>query len=201
MRNQVSVLSKRQLRRIINFSKSRYKTNDFNHSIDHMMLTVRIAKVLAKAEGANEEICLVAAYLHDIGRQKAKGKHGREGAAIARRFLKDMNLPPGFISSVCYAVGQHDCGSVKKTSEAAVLWDADKLQAVGPFGFIRIFAHHLAYDTRDVYRAKRLTQNRIDFFNQRFHTRTGRRLARQLRAFMDNFYGLIDSVKSGRIRI
>jgi len=199
MRKHGRVLSKKQLVQIIDFARSKYETNDFNHNIDHMELTVRIAGILAKKEGADAEICMVAAYLHDIGRKKIKGRHGEKGAGMARVFLEKMELSPVFVNAVCYCISRHDSGSPKRTKEAAVLWDADKLQAVGPFGFIRIFAHHLIYDTRDIYLAKQLAQKKIRFFYQRFHTRTGKALAKRLHNYMDEFYALIDLVKKAQI--
>ena len=193
------ILSKKKLNQIIDFARSKAKTNDFNHNIDHMELTVRVARILAKKEGADAEICMVAAYLHDIGRKKIKGRHGQEGARQARAFLNTIKLPAEFVNAVCYCISRHDSGSPKRSKEAAVLWDADKLQAIGPFGFIRIFAHHLIYDTRDIYLAKQLTQKRTNFFYQRFHTRTGKALAKRLHNFMDEFYALIDLVKKAQI--
>ena len=164
-----------------------------------MELTVKIAKVLARMEGADEEVCVVAAYLHDIGRRGAKGKHGPRGAKMARAFLKKLGLPEAFIRSVWYAVALHDSGPPKRTKEAAVLWDADKLQSIGPYGFIRIFAHHLWYDTKDIHLARRLTASRHTFFFKRFHTKSGRALAKRLHTFMDTFYDLLQSVKAAKI--
>ena len=192
-------LSSKQLKQIIAFARNRVKANDFNHNIDHMELTVRIARILARQEGADEEVCLAASYLHDIGRKKARGRHGKDGARIARAFLKQNGFPAAFINAVCYAIGQHDSGSAKKTKEAAVLWDADKLQAVGPFGFIRIFAHHLTYDTRDIYLAKRMTQRRIDFFYRRFYTKSGKILARRLHNYLNKFCELADIIRQGKL--
>ncbi len=194
------VLCRRQLQDIIDFAKKKSKTNDFNHNISHIELTAKIAGALAKYEKADAQICAAAAYLHDIGRAKAKGKHGARGAKIARAFLKKMRLPVGFIHAVCYAIAEHDRGAAKSTKEAAVLWDADKLQSIGPLGFMRIFAHHLLYDTRDIFLAKGLTKDRHNFFYQRFQTSTARALAKKLHSFMDEFYYLMNAVKSARLK-
>lgn len=189
----------RQMKRISSFARRKYAVNDFNHNVGHMELTVRWARYLAHKEKADRNVCVAAAYLHDIARTCSKGKkHGPGGARMARAFLESIGVPRDFIRAVCYAIAEHDSGSLKLSREAKILWDADKLQGIGPYGYVRIFGHHLHYDTRNIFRAHDLTLSRHRFFYKRFYTRTGRKLARILHESMIRFCGLLDAVRIPR---
>jgi HD superfamily phosphodiesterase len=194
-----TVLSKGELNKIIAFARRKCNSNDFVHRSDHMELTVRIADFLARREHADVEICVVAAYFHDLGRQIIKNKHGLIGARIARGFLKKLKLPRIFINAVCYTVAQHDTGSPKRTREAKVLWDADKLQSVGPLGFLRIYSHYLMFERYDIYTATHRTKKLQDFFYQRFQTKSGKILAKKLHFFMRDFYVFLDLIKNIKV--
>jgi uncharacterized protein len=199
------VVTVKQMSRIAEFARGKYAANDFNHNVDHMELTVRWARYLALAEKADVAVCVAAAYLHDIARCRAGGKppvggrHGPDGARVARVFLESIGVPKEFIQRVCYAVREHDSGSPKKSKEARVIWDADKIQSLGPFGLVRIMGHHLRYDTDDALTAYGLTMRRHRFFYERFYTRTGRRLAGRLHRFMAEFDVLLQSVSQCRL--
>lgn len=190
-----TALSPAQMRRIRAFALKHCAQNDFNHNAAHVELTVRWARYLARTEGADVRICEAAAYLHDIARNEAglSKKHGPPGAQLARAFLQSIRVDTHSINAVCYAVGQHDSGGLKKTREAEILWDADKLQSIGPYGYLRIVAHHLHYDTRDIMRAHALTIKRHRFFLRRFYTRTGRRIARHLHGCTAVFCGMLEA--------
>lgn len=208
-----NVLTGDQVRQVRAFALKKYAANDFNHNTTHMRLTVDWARYLARQERADEQVCVVAAYLHDIARSDkghpsrsdglvprlcAGHKHGPQGAKAARVFLKSIKVPDDFIGKVCYAIATHDSGSPKRFLEAEILWDADKLQSVGPYGYVRILGHHLHYDTKDVLRAHALTVARHRFFYKRFYTRTGKRIARLLHGYTEEFCRLLDAVKIPR---
>lgn len=194
-------ISNRKLKLIVDFSRQQSKKNDFNHNFAHAQLTAKLARYLAKKEGADEDICVASSYLHDIGRSGNTGKHGPAGAKQAEEFLKKIKLPPDVIGAICYAIARHDSGPPKKSREAAVLWDADKLQAIGPFGFLRIFSHHLTYDTKNVPQAIQLTLKKQKFFFQRFHTPTGRKLAKVISDSVNSFHSLWELMHKGKIEV
>lgn len=198
-----NTINEKQLKEIKAFSKRRSKRNDFNHNENHVELTVKLARFLAGEERADIDVCAVGAYLHDICKSRSKNKHGSEASKIARGFLGEIGLSKKFVNEVCYAISQHDKGSIKKTKEAKVLWDADKMQSIGPLGFMRIFAHHLLYDTRDMHIARLMTEKRHNFFYKRFQTNTGRQIAKRLHYFMNDFHRflyLVNDAKIGEIK-
>lgn len=197
------LLNEHQMREIVSFVRERHKSSDLNHMMNHIELTVKLARYLAAKENADQEICTIAAYLHDIAKGNSSPPkenftklsdspdgHGSAGAQQAREFLKKIGAPDPFIDQVSYAISQHDNELPKDTKEAEVLWDADKLQLVGPLGFARIFAYRVVYAEMDVYSAAENAEKYEDFFYQRFYTNTGREIARHLHNFMKKFHRL-----------
>ena len=188
-------LNQHQMEEIVAFAEAKCKLQDFDHTLDHVELTVEIAKYLAGKESADTEACVVSAYLHDIAKNSSQ-EHARVGAEEAKEFLKQIQAPDSFIDQVHYAISQHDNESPKRSKEAEVLWDADKLQSIGPLGFARVFGYRMVYDKRQVYGAVEQARKYADFFYDRFYTATGRAIARNLCSFMQDFYRLYDAVVS-----
>ena len=186
------------MEKIIELSRERSQDNDFGHTMDHIVLTVELSRQLAAREGADEEICAIAAYLHDIAKNDSQS-HGTQGAEEARAFLKQIGAPDRFAAQVCYAISEHDNDLPKKTIEAKVLWDADKLQSVGPLGFARIFANRLIYVKKDVYCAIEQAKYWEKFFLERFYTGTGRSTAMKLHRLMETFFDLCDAVRDAQL--
>lgn len=110
----------------------------FSHRREHVQEVVRLALLLAAAEGATPEQTTVieaAAWLHDI--RKHEPHHATAGAAEAPRVLASTDFPPALIDAVAHAIAQHE-GLTRPPGapplqplEAAILWDADKLSKLG----------------------------------------------------------------------
>jgi uncharacterized protein len=120
-----------------------YEENDSAHGFDHVLRVCRLTERIARREGADLEIARVAALLHDVGRaeQSRTGAcHAAVGAARAREIL--AGHPPDRVQRVAEAIAQHrfrgDQGPT--TLEARVLYDADKLDAIGAIGVARAYA-------------------------------------------------------------
>ena len=124
------------------FSPEGMKPYDPCHDVHHVERVARNAALLAKAEGADVEIVVTAAWLHDLDRAGAA-----DPLAAARAHLAAVNAPPGFTERVLEAVERHKDksfapGGVRPRSlEAAVLSDADKLEAIGAIGIARAFSY------------------------------------------------------------
>ena len=208
------VLNEGQMQKIVSFAEERHRASDFNHALDHIQLTVKLSRYLAGKEDADNEICTVAAYLHDIAKgnsadqpkddfaelKKESDGHGAIGAKEAKELLEKLGAPDFFIDQVHYAISQHDNDSPKMTKEAAVLWDADKLQLVGPLGFARIFAYYMVYVKKDVFHAIEQARYWEEFFLERFCTDTGRSIARNLHQFTEYFFRVCDASKNGQLK-
>ncbi len=118
--------------------------DDSSHDFDHVLRVVALAARLARAEGADPEVVRVAALLHDVAREHERRTgedHAAAGAARARHLLAGHPAP--FVDAVCHAVAAHRfrVEHPPRTAEARVLYDADKLDAMGAVGMARAFAY------------------------------------------------------------
>jgi uncharacterized protein len=165
---------------------------------------------IGRVEGADLDVLRVAALLHDIGRvhQDASGGtvcHAEKGEAMARPFVERMPLSPQQKENVLHCIRSHRFrgGQTPGTTEARVLFDADKLDGIGAVGVARAFLfagevgarlHNpganpedtLPYTQDDTgYREFRIKLSRV---RERILTAEGRRLAAERHAFMEAFF-------------
>ncbi len=117
------------------------------HGMDHTLRVYRLSLTLAQEEKADLDIIRAAALLHDIARnQEGNGKvlcHAEEGAKMAKHLLEATSFPPEKIDSVCYAIAVHRYSQAihPQTKEAAILQDADRLDALGAIIIARALRH------------------------------------------------------------
>lgn len=114
------------------------------HDMDHVYRVLNFALYIAEQEpGVDYDVLIAAALLHDIGRDGENGGHNVVGAEMARDFLKGMDFPKEKIENVYHAIITHSNGldCERKTLEAKILYDADKLEAIGVMGIARAFLY------------------------------------------------------------
>lgn len=132
----------------LEMARAWYSASDPVHGFDHIMRVYRMAEKIALAEGADLEIVRAAALLHDAEGSnpldKAQRKqHHHASAAFAGEIL----LPEGWdaqrIAAVQHCIRAHrfrDESEPSQTLEAQVIFDADKLDAIGAIGLARLIA-------------------------------------------------------------
>ena len=126
------------LKKIERFAFDKVKNNDILHRTSHIERVVKNCSILARKEKADFKICKAAALLHDIGRSKGSKNHAETGEKMTKKFLKKLKLDENIIEQICYAVLKHNKNLPNKTIESKVVHDADNLDALGSFGFIRL---------------------------------------------------------------
>lgn len=117
------------------------------YRLEHTMRVANIGEQIARAEGLDIEALVIACMLHDVSYceffegVEAWRDHGRRAAAIARPFLKSLELEPEKIDEICYGIAIHvdDEADFKgeKTPLALSVGDADNLDR---FDAYRIFS-------------------------------------------------------------
>ena len=132
-------------------AKALYDGADAVHDFDHVLRVLRLAERIARAEGADLSIVRAAALLHDVGREEAQAAgadHATVAASEARRVLQ--GLPEAQVEAVVDAIAAHRFRTDPQptTLEAKVLFDADKLDAIGAIGVARAFAYGGAHGQR-----------------------------------------------------
>jgi len=132
-------------------AKALYRGADAVHDFDHVLRVLRLAERIGRAEGAELPIVRTAALLHDVGREEAQSAgadHAVVAAARAHETLKE--LPAARVEAVIHAIAAHRFRTDPQPStlEAKVLFDADKLDAIGAVGVARAFAYGGAHGQR-----------------------------------------------------
>lgn len=152
----------------------------------------------------------IAAYLHDVGRpfqDRSRGAicHAEKGSEMARDVLGRASLSAEKKANIIHCIRTHRFrgNSPPQTIEAKVLFDSDKLDAIGAIGIGRAFLfagevgaklHNPLVSPEDTspytvedtaYREFRLKLLKI---KNRLLTNEGRRLGRERHAFMEGFF-------------
>jgi len=128
-----------------------YPSQDPVHDFNHVLRVYRLAQRLALSEGADLEIVLAAALLHDAQGEQGSGKsdksrleHHHTSADIAAEVLVAKGWPDERVKAVQHCIRAHrfrDDREQPQTKEAKVLFDADKLDAIGAIGVARAIAY------------------------------------------------------------
>jgi uncharacterized protein len=125
-----------------------YASSDPIHDFDHILRVYRMAERLGQAEGADLEILLAAALLHDAQGTSPSGSertsHHQRSASFAAQLLAEEGWPPERISAVEHCIRAHRFrgdGEVPATLEARILFDADKLDVLGAVGVARTIGY------------------------------------------------------------
>lgn len=181
-----------------------------SHDWEHSLRVARLCRQIGSREGADMFIVLGAAYLHDIGRcaqDKTDGAlcHAEKGAKMVQPILKELGVTESQQDNIIHCVRSHRFRSscAPETVEAKVLFDADKLDAIGAVGVARayLFAGELGacLHNPDADASSTLAYTRDDTGYREFvvklqkikdhtFTRTGKALALERHEFMVRFF-------------
>jgi len=117
-----------------------------SHDWEHTLRVFKLCERIGAAEGADMSVVRVAAYLHDIGRgyQDASNGaicHAEKGAKMATSKIAALPFTKKQKENIIHSIRSHRFrGNHKpKTKEAKVLFDADKLDAIGAVGVARAY--------------------------------------------------------------
>lgn len=182
-----------------------------SHGWDHTERVRALAIHIGRVEGADLHVLELAAVLHDIGRHQedlSQGEvcHAEIGAKMAATILARHGVAPAMAHAVVGAIERHRFRkqSQPDTLEAKVLFDADKLDAIGAVGIGRAFLfagengaklHNAsgvdplsfpAYGPEDT--AYREFLEKLRHVHERMLTGEGKRLAKERHAFMELFF-------------
>lgn len=107
------------------------------HGYEHTERVVELCRVIGSELGADMEVLIPAAILHDIGRPL--DNHAKESAVQSKEILENKGLNPRVINEIIHAIEIHSFsgGGEARTLEAKILSDADKLDAIGAIGVYR----------------------------------------------------------------
>jgi len=118
------------------------------HGMDHIMRVYNMCLALAKSEKVDLEVLKAAALLHDIGGPRemkdpsGKTDHAIESAKMAKPILQKLGFPEKKIKHIqnCIVSHRYRSDNQPETIEAKILFDSDKLDALGAIGVARTLA-------------------------------------------------------------
>ena len=119
---------------------------DAAHDLGHILRVARLAQRLAVEEGADPETCVAAALLHDLVYRPKNHPESPLTAQMAADLVPHWCLETQGLESraqaISAAVASHSWsgGGTPASLEAAVVQDADRLEALGAIGVARVFA-------------------------------------------------------------
>ncbi len=117
--------------------------SDPAHDLLHIRRVVANARLLARAEGADLDVVLPAAWLHDCvvlpKDSEQRPLASRLAAEKAGDFLRQAGYATELIPAIQHAIAAHSfsAGIAPQTLEAQVVQDADRLDALGAIGIAR----------------------------------------------------------------
>lgn len=198
------------LKRIRRQARDHFSQARGSHDWEHTLRVHRLCRRIGEAERADLLVAEAAAYLHDIGRahqDRANGRlcHAEKGAALARHLLASHPLAADRRENIIHCIAAHRFrrGDPPRTLEARVLFDADKLDAIGAVGIARAFLFAGELGARlhspeiDVTRAPAYSVDdtgyreyvvKLSKIRDRILTPAGRRLAEERHRYMTGFF-------------
>ena len=119
---------------------------DGAHDLGHLDRVWANARTIALEEGgADNSILLPAAYFHDAvnlpKNHPDRARASQASADWASAYLDQTGYPPAKIAAVAHAIAAHSFSAAipPETTEARILQDADRLEALGAIGIARMF--------------------------------------------------------------
>ena len=192
------------------------------HDFSHTERVRNLALQIGEKEGADLEIINVAALLHDIARKEqdeSNGKicHAIRGAELAKKVLEELEYDPDKIQQIIHCIATHRCrdeNNRPESIEAKVLFDADKLDAIGGIGILRAasFSGHIG---AKVHNEKVHANNAKDYskddtafreflvklskIKDKILTSSGKQIAEERNCFMENFFNQVNKEVMGEL--
>src|SRR6266704_4350756 len=202
-------------------------SEDAAHDYDHLVRVIALADKIQASEGGDLPTIWAAVSLHDIEQEREYrygGDHALIGAELAAELLRDTQFPQRSIPAVQQAIREHRMtgGAIPQTLEGRILYDADKIDCLGAIGIGRLYCITGRYNQK-IYSPVpaeivepvdpllvRSLRRRPDYspsiefqllftgLPERMTTKTGRELARERFAFMEEFFTRLQKeVKGG----
>lgn len=206
--------------RIREEAKSFFVDAKGSHDWEHTERVHNLCVHIGKQEKADMAVLRLAAILHDIGREdqdRVNGEicHAERGAALARELLQRHKIEEEMIDRIVHCIETHRFRNNKapQSKEAKILFDADKLDAIGATGIGRafLFAGEVGATLHnkgvDVEKTEPYTEEdtayrefvvKLRKIRDRMLTRQGRRIAEERHNFMVGFFDRLNREVEGK---
>lgn len=209
-----------------------YELSCSAHNMDHIMRVYNLCMHIAKNEKNVElDILIPAVLIHDIARSKEDEDtsgvidHAVLGSEMADKILRKLEFKNDDIENIKHCILSHRyrSGNEPKSIEAKILFDADKLDAIGAMGISRCFMLAGQYGERiyrdigiEEYKKSNITKNgrikdmskhspnieyeiKLKKIKNRLFTETAKKLAENRMEYMGEFFTRLKNEVNGII--
>ncbi len=198
-----------------------YPSGDPVHGLDHVWRVYHLAERLGREAGADLEIVRAAALLHDAQDETAqRADHQHTSAALARHVLQAQGWEEERICAVEHCIRAHrfrDGREPPATLEAQIVFDADKLDAIGATGVARAVAYAAVHaapffaepserflkqaelEPGEPHSAYHEYLFKLRKLKSRLYTAGGRLLAEERHNYMSAFFERLQAESDGRL--
>jgi uncharacterized protein len=149
------------------------------HGFGHVARVLELACRFAEGySGVDYEVLQLATLLHDVGRVSGVENHAARSAQIARAVLELAGYPKERVEKVVEVIVSHSYshGQKAESLESKILSDADKVDALGAIGLVRVFMYSGTLG-RDLENSLDHIRSKILKLPQLLHTEEARREA------------------------
>lgn len=193
------------------YAKETLEGEGSGHDWWHVYRVWQTAKYIGKKEKADMFVVELAALLHDIADYKLHKGDEKIGPKTARKWLENLKVDKNYQDRVVDIVKGINFKGAKvkhniKTLEGRIVFDADKLDAIGAIGIARTFAFggnmgrgiynpnekpHLHKTFEEYKNGKSHTINhfyeKLLLLKDLMHTKTAKQIALKRHAYMKEF--------------
>lgn len=197
-----------------------HSTEDAAHDIAHFRRVWMTAQTIMAGERADPLVVLAACYFHDIVSLPKNHPERSQSSRLAARKTREIlsgafpDFPTERYAAVEHAIEAHSfsAGIAPQSTEAKVVQDADRLEALGAIGLARVFAVSGAlgvalFDADDPFAGARALDDKtfaLDHFQTKLlrlpdtmQTARGRELARHNADFLIQFMAKLSAELQG----
>lgn len=171
------------------------QVHDAAHDIWHLRRVWGYVRAIARTEPeADVRVLQIAAFFHDVMPKQPGGGHADVTVPMLASWLSPLQAPHDVLTRAVEAINAHSFsrGLPPPSLEAAILQDADRLDAIGAVGIARCFTVGgmlgrpiYAPDTSE--HSVQHMYDKLLHLRDGMHTSEGRRLAQGRHAFMEAF--------------
>jgi len=144
--NMLEEHSQNIIARIKAIVEEKFKSEGSGHDWFHIARVMRTAEAIGEVEGADMTLVRLGALLHDIADHKFHNHSLEEGSKQARALILEVGgdiILANEVAAIVAQVSYKGAGVATPTDSlaAAVVQDADRLDAIGAIGIARAFAY------------------------------------------------------------